>query len=144
MPVSVSSTCSSTTVEIYTCPPDAGFALDTCNTFTKGNATAQHTGVISSSAYTPNCCNSNVHRLVLTENITINAPINALSGQVMNFIIKQNGTGGYTVTWNSIFKFPGATVPTITATANAVDVVTMQYDATDQVWYCVASQDLRR
>ena len=81
---------------------------------------------------------------MLTENITINAPINALSGQVMNFIIKQNGTGGYTVTWNSIFKFPGATVPTITATANAVDVVTMQYDATDQVWYCVASQDLRR
>lgn len=115
--------------------------LGQTNTFTKGNATAQHTGAIVSSAYTPNCANSNVHRLVLTENITMNAPTNPLSGQVINLILKQDGTGGRTVTWNSIYKFPGGTDPTITSAASAVDVVTMQYDATDAVWYCVASQN---
>lgn len=111
------------------------------NTFTKGNATAQHTGAIDSSAYTPDCTNSNVHRLVLTENITMNAPTNPLSGQVINLILKQDGTGGHTVTWNAAYKFPGGTDPTITAAAGSVDVVTMQYDATDSVWYCVASQN---
>lgn len=141
MPVSVSTICGSTTVEVYTSAPSAGFALDTCNTFTKGNATAQHTGAISSSAYTPDCCKSNVHRLVLTENITMNAPINPLSGQVVNLIFKQDGTGGRTVTWNAIYKFAGGIDAVITAAANAVDIVTMQYDATDQVWYCVASQN---
>ena len=112
-----------------------------CNQFTKGNATQQHIGSITSNTYTPNCCNSNVHRLTLTSNTTIAAPTNALSGQVMNFIIKQDGTGNWTVTWNSVFKFPSGTAPTITAAAGSVDVVTMQYDATDEVWYCVASQN---
>jgi len=111
------------------------------NLFTAGNATEQHTGTIAASAYTPNCAESNVHRLVLTGNITMNAPTNALSGQVLNLIIKQDGTGNRTVTWNSAYKFPGGTDPTITAAAGSVDVVTMQYDATDSVWYCVASQN---
>ena len=111
------------------------------NTFTAGNATEQHVGVVASSAYTPNCADSNVHRILLEENITMNAPTNALSGQVLNLIIKQDGTGNRTVTWNSAYKFPGGTDPTITAAAGSVDIVTMQYDATDSVWYCVASQN---
>lgn len=115
--------------------------LEQSNQFTAGNATAQHTGTISASAYTPNCADSNVHRLVLTENIDMDAPINPLSGQVINLILKQDGTGGHTVTWNAIYKFPSGTDPTITSAASAVDVITMQYDATDQVWYCVASQN---
>ena len=111
------------------------------NTFTAGNATAQHTATVVSSAYTPNCADSNVHRILLEESITMNAPTNALSGQVINLIIKQDGTGSHTVTWNSAYKFPGGTDPTITAAAGSVDIVTMQYDATDSVWYCVASQN---
>lgn len=115
--------------------------LGQSNLFTAGNATEQHVGTITASAYAPNCADSNVHRLVLTENITMNAPINPLSGQVINLILKQDGTGSHTVTWNAIYKFPGGTDPTITAAANSVDVITMQYDATDAVWYCVAVQN---
>lgn len=40
----------------------------------------------------------------LTNNITINAPSNALRGRRLTYLITQDGTGGRTVTWNSVFK----------------------------------------
>ena len=72
----------------------------------------------------------------LTGNITVNAPTNPRSGQVINIIFKQDATGGRTVTFNAIFLFPSGTAPTATAAANATDMVSCQYDATNNKWLC--------
>ena len=120
--------------------------LNQCNQYVKGAATEMYNGVISNGEYTPVQCDSNVHKIILTDDLTINkptAPVNGLSGQVINFIIKQDTVGNWTVTWDAAYKWPSGTVPTITATASAVDVITAQYDSEDDVWLCCAVQDFQ-
>jgi hypothetical protein len=112
-----------------------------CNQYIKGQATSMHAATISGGVYTPVCCDSNVHKITLDQDVTIGAPTGALDGQVINFIFKQDATGGWTVTFNSVFKFPNGTPTTVTATANAVDVLSCQYDSEDEVWLCTAGQD---
>lgn len=109
---------------------------DTAATHTVGKATEMETLSISTGAVTPNCDLSNVFYVALTENVTINAPTNPRSGQVINMILKQDATGGRTVTFNSIYTFSGGGEPTATSAANAVDMVSCQYDATNLKWRC--------
>lgn len=121
--------------------PDAVDYTDTAATHTVGKSTEQETLSITAAAVTPNCNLSNVFYVALTENVTINAPTNPRSGQVINIILKQDATGGRTVTFNSIFTFSGGGDPTATATANAVDMVSCQYDATNTKWRCAYMTD---
>jgi hypothetical protein len=51
------------------------------------------------------------------------------TGQSMTLIIKQDGTGSRTGIFTSV-KFPGGP-PTLTTTANAIDVITIVYDGTN-------------
>ena len=57
-------------------------------------------------------------KLTLTGNVTMDAPTGLDNGAWVSLELKQNATGSYTVSWNSVFKFPDATAPTIAATAN--------------------------
>jgi hypothetical protein len=114
---------------------------DTAATHTVGKSTEQETLTISASAVTPDCSLSNVFYVALTGNITINAPTNPRSGQVINIILKQDATGSRTVTFNAIFTFSGGGEPTPTATAGAVDMVSCQYDATNLKWRCAYMTD---
>jgi hypothetical protein len=112
-----------------------------CNQYTKGQATTAWLATINGGVYTPNACNSNVHRILLNQDVTIGIPTQPLDGQVMNIIIVQDGTGGKTVTWNPVFKWPQGLPFAQSLAANAVDVYTMQYDEVPAVWYVVATQD---
>ena len=115
--------------------------LDTNNLWEAGNSTNTANASIVSSQVTLDCSDSNVHKIDLTGSITLNAPINGKSGQVINIIFKQNSSGNWAVTFNSAFKFPGGLDPIITVSPNAVDVLTCQYDIHNSCWYCVISQD---
>ena len=120
--------------------------LNQCNQYQKGAATEMFSATINGGVYTPIQCNSNVHYIVLDQDLTMGAPTgptNGLSGQVINFIFKQDGTGGWTVAWNSVYHFPSGTIPTITAAAGSVDIVTAQYDSVNSVWYCACVQDFQ-
>jgi hypothetical protein len=66
---------------------------------------------------------ANVFELTVTGNVTLSFTNPALAGFMSNavIILKQNGTGGYTVTLPTV-KWPGGIAPTQTTTANAVDV----------------------
>lgn len=112
---------------------------DGCTTYIGGRATLMDDVAVISGSAQINCCVSNVFRIVLTGNTTMLAPNNPISGQTINIILKQGGSGSYTVTWNSKFKFPGGVAPTLSTAVGAVDIVTAQYDSADQVWYCVGS-----
>lgn len=56
-----------------------------------------------------------------TENSTLAAPSNPVAGQSGVITITQGATAR-TLAYNTFWKFPGGTVPTLTATAGAVDV----------------------
>lgn len=63
--------------------------------------------------------------LSLTGNITsVPAPTNAVPGQIMNLYIRQDATGGRTITgWNSVYKFNSTL--TLSTAPNSVDIITI-------------------
>ena len=59
----------------------------------------------------------------------------AAANQVLNFIVTENGTGGFTPTWGTDYNFPGGT-PVFNTAANAVNIVSCKSTSTS-VLQCV-------
>lgn len=66
----------------------------------------------------------NVHHVTLTGNPTFTFTT-ALTGVALRFrlYLVQDGTGSRTVTWPGTVDWPGGTAPTLTTTADGVDVI---------------------
>lgn len=65
-------------------------------------------------------------QVTLGGNRTLAAPTNVVNGQTYVLHVIQDGTGTRLLTWNAVFKWPGGTAPTLTATAGKIDVFTFQ------------------
>jgi len=74
-----------------------------------------------------------VCKVTLTANTTFDAPSNQVDGSVYVITIIQDGTGSRTAGWNTVFKWAGATVPTLTTTASAKDILTFVSDGTNML-----------
>lgn len=85
------------------------------------------------------CDNGNVHEVTLTDNRTLGAPTNLQDGATYIWIITQDATGSRTLAYNSVFKFPGGTAPTLSTAANSVDILTGVSDGTNI--YCSLAAD---
>lgn len=118
----------------------AGFGLNTVNVFTKNQSSTVTTLTSSAGSVSMNVSLSNNFRLVLTESVTIQTPTNPTDGMVVNLQIKQGTAGNWTVTFPANFTWPGSTAPTITATANSYDFISMFYDGASSQWRCVVGQ----
>jgi hypothetical protein len=104
------------------------------NGYTEEVATA-NTGT----TYTIDLAGGSVQILTLTGNCTFTFPT-ATAGQSFILLLKQDGTGGRTVTWPASVEWPGATAPTITSTASKMDKFV--FTAADSNWYgSVAGQN---
>lgn len=107
-------------------------------TFTNGY-TEETVTANTSTAYTIDLANGSVQILTLTGNCTFTFPT-ATAGQSFILLLKQDGTGGRTVTWPASVEWPGATAPTITSTASKLDKYV--FTAADSNWYgSVAGQN---
>jgi len=62
------------------------------------------------------------------DNMIFEAPTNMKDGGTYVMFLKQDATGSRTVTWNSVFKWPDGTAPTLSTTANAIDIITFVSD----------------
>jgi lipopolysaccharide export system protein LptA len=78
--------------------------------------------------------------VVLTGNTTLANPTNVSSGQTLTLRVKQDGTGSRTMAYGSQFKFSGGVAPVLSTAANALDVLTFQYDGIDDTYCLVASK----
>lgn len=83
-------------------------------------------------AYTIDITNGTLQILTLTGNCTFTFPT-ATSGKTFMLLLKQDATGGRTVTWPASVKWPSSTAPTITSTANKLDKYVFTADGTN--WY---------
>lgn len=82
--------------------------------------------------------NGTVQTITLTGNWNPSSWPTAFAGMAFTLFIKQDGTGGRTITWPSSVKWPGGVAPTITSTANKVDKITFQCpDGTN--WFAVVN-----
>jgi hypothetical protein len=71
--------------------------------------------------------------VTLTANITFSAPGNQVNGGFYSITIKQDGTGGWTGSWNSVFHFAGGSIPTLSTAASAVDILVFRSDGTNML-----------
>jgi hypothetical protein len=85
----------------------------------------------TSTAITISLTNGTVQFLTLTGNATITMPT-AVAGKSFTVLLKQDGTGGRTVTWTTVV-WPSGTAPTITTTASKMDKFVFTSDGTN--WY---------
>ena len=73
----------------------------------------------------PNLNTSNVFAVTLAGNRTLAAPTNTSTniGATGHIFIVQDATGGRTLSYNTAYQFPDGTVPVLTSTSGAVDVL---------------------
>jgi len=82
--------------------------------------------------------NGNVFDVVLTENVTtltISNPPESGKGGSFVLILTQDATGNRTVTWPASVTWPSGNAPTLTASGNAVDIVTFITTDAGTTWY---------
>ena len=78
-----------------------------------------------------NLSTQQVAKVTLAGNRTLNAPTNQQAGAFYSLAIIQDGTGSRTLTFNSAYKFTGATAHTLTTTASAKDILIFESDGTN-------------
>ena len=71
-----------------------------------------------------------VAKVTLEDNRTLSNPTNAVDGAVYILVVKQDGTGGRTLSFSSDYKFSGGTAPTLTTAASKADVITFVCEGT--------------
>ena len=112
-----------------------GFDANTVKSNVATGYTAQQYGVEATLADAAtiawNLAAAQVAKVTLPGNRTFGAPTNQVAGAFYALLVTQDGTGSRTGAWNSVFKFPLATAPTLTATANAKDFFVFRSDGTN-------------
>lgn len=113
----------------------SGASTSTANTFTKAQSVTP-VALTSGSSVAVDASLSNNFRLVLGTAATLANPTNLTNGEILNFVVVQDATGGRTLAYGSMFKWAGGAVPTLSTAANAIDVITAYYDSTLNVLLC--------
>lgn len=96
-------------------PPASGWtdlAPDMILTLTDGATVNWNTGA------------GRVAAVIFGGNRMIAAPTNLVAGATYILFAIQDATGSRVPTWNAVFKWPGGVAPTLTTTANAIDILT--------------------
>jgi hypothetical protein len=78
-------------------------------------------------------------KVTLGGNRALAAPSNMKDGGWYTLRILQDGTGSRTLSYNSVYKFPGSEVPTLSTGANDIDILVCTSDGTNM--YCAIRQD---
>jgi len=118
-----------TTVQSY----DADTAkTDVAQTFTAAQRGAYVT-LTDAATIATDLSLGNQFQVTLGGNRTLGAPTNVVAGQSGVNRVVQDGTGSRTLAYNSVFKFPGGTAPTLTTTANAVDLLAYHCETTTRI-----------
>lgn len=73
---------------------------------------------------------SNNFKLTMTGACKLANPTNLTEGMVLNFAIDQDATGGRTLTFDTMFKWPAGTAPTWVTSASAKNFISAYYDGT--------------
>ena len=109
--------------------PSLGVALlADANVFTKAQTVTPVT-LTDAATIATDASLSNTFTVTLGGNRTLANPTNLQDGVILNWFVKQDGTGSRTLAYGSNFKWPGGSAPTLTTTANATDMITGQYVA---------------
>ena len=126
-------TTSSTTVNLTVPTAGTGLAFDKAGYFSG-------TALTSGTSVSWDVAANQVTGLTLGHNATMAAATNQVDGGVYILKVTQ-GVSTKTLSWNSNYKWPGGSAPTMTATASAIDVFTFVSDGTNMYGSFSGSQN---
>lgn len=106
--------------------------ISNVQTFTAGQR-GEVTALTSASTITPNLADSNNFSVTLDTNATLANPTNIVAGQSGAIVITQDATGSRTLAYGSYWKFVGATAPTLSTAASAVDVLVYYVESSTRI-----------
>jgi citrate lyase gamma subunit len=75
----------------------------------------------------------NQFQVTLAGNRTLDEPTNIVAGQSGVIRVIQDNTGSRTLAYDAIYKFPGGTAPTLTTTADAVDLLAYHVESATRI-----------
>jgi len=117
--------------------PDLFLALDGVQTVTglkTINIARQPIQTVSTaSTVTLDLATANRFEIELDQSLTIGNPSNAVAGQSIMIILRQDATGSRLVSWGSNWKFPDGTAPTLSTDPGAIDVIVGEVTAADEI-----------
>jgi len=97
---------------------------------TTDNSNALNQTLTDAATIAWNTASGRVATVTLGASRTFGAPTNLKVGTYILSVI-QGGTGSYTLTWNSVFKWPAGVAPSLTTTVGARDLFTFYSDGTN-------------
>lgn len=97
------------------------------------NATALSLGAGTPAPIAWDLSTNQVASVTLTAAATLSNPTNQVDGAVYILEVKQDGTGGKTLSFDTAYKWPGGNnaAPSVTTSANKVDILTFISDGTN-------------
>jgi hypothetical protein len=110
-------------------PPHAGpsrSSLSVANTYTKSQNVAA-VSLADAATITTDASTSNIFTVTLAGNRTLANPMNLVAGGTYIWQVTQDNLGAHTLAYGTTFKWPGGTGPTLSTTANAVDMISCLY-----------------
>jgi hypothetical protein len=113
------------------------YDADTAKTDVAQSFTAAQRGSVSAltdgATITPDFAVANNFSVTLGGNRTLANPTNLVAGQSGVIKLTQDGTGSRTLAFGSYWDFAAGTAPTLTTTANAVDILAYYVDSTTNI-----------
>lgn len=132
-------------------PPPSPTAFGTPNTWTATQTFDGAPPVILGGALAPavvalaygaviavDASKGNDFRVTLTGNATISTPSNPQDGQLIEFQLTQDSSGGHVVTWGAGYDFGSQAVPTLSG-ASKTDIIGFKYNSTRVAWLFVGA-----
>lgn len=101
--------------------------------FFKGsnNLTATEQTLSDGATINWNVANGPCAKVTIAGNRTMAAPTSLQSGKTYMLRVIQDGTGSRLITWNSVFKWPGASAPVLSTGAGDIDLLGFYCDGTN-------------
>lgn len=91
--------------------------------YIRGSVTTETTAMTDAATIYPEFTSNNNFSVTLGGSRTIANPNTPVPGQTGLFYLQQDGTGSRVVSWGSSYRFSGNTAPTLSTSANTVDVI---------------------
>jgi len=115
--------------------PDASITvagIDATQSFSKAQR-GSVTALTDGATITPDFAAANNFSVTLGGNRTLANPTNLTAGQSGFIVITQDATGSRTLGYGTYWKFPAGAAPTLTTTANAVDVLAYYVESSTRI-----------
>ena len=103
-----------------------GSATTTAQLYVVGNSASNIVAVGTATTITVDFTTGNNFTITLDGNYTLGNPTGVTTGQSGSIFLVQDGTGSRTLGFGTHWHFAGGAAPTLTTTANAVDVLVYQ------------------